>query len=194
MLIGLSTGIAGWRYYNIFENLQPENWVQSELGMHVIKPKGGASDLATENQLFCSGYAEAELKLATISAGNQQLSDAINHYHRVLELDTNSVPALNNLAWLLATASDPRLRNGKEAVRLAEWACQLTQYQEAFLVGTLAAAYAEAGRFDDAAASAQNAHVLALAQGQEAIAATNEWLLELYKSGRAYHQEPRPAP
>jgi tetratricopeptide (TPR) repeat protein len=112
----------------------------------------------------------------------------------VLELDTNSVPALNNLAWLLATASDPHLRNGKEAVRLAEQACHLTQYKEAFLVGTLAAAYAEAGRFDDAVVTAQKARAAALAQGQTEIAARNEQLLELYKSGRAYHQEAKTPP
>ena len=188
VLIGLSTGIAAWRYCNIFENLRPDRRAQSELGRHVVKPEGDVSDLATECQLLRSGYADAELKLAMISEDNQQLSDAINHYQRALELDTNSVPALNNLAWLRASASDPHLRNGGEAVRLAERACQLTQNKKASLVGILAAAYAEAGRFDDAIATAQKARTMALAQGQQEIAARNEQLLELYKSGRAYHQ------
>jgi len=194
VLIGLSTGVAAWRYYNIFKNLQPDRQAQSELGRHVVIPKGDVSDLATECQLLRSGYAEAELKLGMIAQGNHQDSYAISHYQRALELDTNSVPALNNLAGLLATASDPQLRNGKEAVRMAERACQLTQYKQASPVGTLAAAYAEAGRFDDAVATAQNARVLALAHGQEEFAATMNSLLELYKSGRAYHQEAKAAP
>jgi len=95
---------------------------------------------------------------------------------------------------LRATAPDPSLRNGPEAVRLAERVCQLTQYKEAFLIGTLAAAYAEAGRFDDAVVTAQKACAVALAQGQTEIAASNEQLLELYKSGRAFHQKAQTAP
>jgi tetratricopeptide (TPR) repeat protein len=193
-LIVVSTGIAGWRYYNIFENMQPENLMQSELGMHVIKPEGGAADLAAENQLLRRGYAGAELKLAAISSDNRQFSDAIHHYQRALELDTNSVPALNNLAWLLATAPDPGLRNGKEAVRLAERACRQSEFKEALLLGTLAAAYAEAGRFDDAVATAQKARELALTNGQKDVADANERLLELYKSRQPYHQEARPVP
>jgi tetratricopeptide (TPR) repeat protein len=191
MLIALSTGAAAWQYYIIFEDLQPDRQAQSELGKYDIADPG---NLAIECQLLRSGYADAELKLAMISAGNQRFLDAINHYQRVLALDTNSVPALNNLAWLRATASDPQLRNGKEAVRLAERACQLTEYKEAFLVGTLAAAYAEAGRFDDAIVTAEKVRAMALAQGQTEIATRNEQLLELYESGQAYHQEAKPAP
>jgi hypothetical protein len=188
MLIGLSTGVAAWQYYIIFEDLQPDHQARSERGKYEIK--GFFSD----RDFLRKGWADAEMNLGMISTAYQRFSDAIIHYQRVLELDTNSVPALNNLAWLLATASDPQLRNGKEAVRLAERACQLTQYKVAFLVGTLAAAYAEAGRFDDAATNAQEARVLAVAHGQNEIAGTNEWLLELYKSGRAYHQEAKGSP
>ena len=167
LLIGLPCGAAAWRYYIILENLQPGRQAQSELGRHVIKPEGDVSDLAMECQLLRSGYADAELKLAMISTDNQRFSEASNHYQRVLELDTNSVPALNNLAWLLATAPDSRWRNGKEAVRLAERACQLTQYKEAFPLKTLATAYAEAGRFDDAVVTVQKARMVALGAGAE---------------------------
>jgi hypothetical protein len=187
VLIGLSTGVAARQYYVIFARLRQS---QSELGKYELKPEGLASNL----ELLRNRYAEAELELAKISVTMQQFSNAISHYQRVLELDTNSVPALNNLAWLRATAPDPSLRNGPEAVRLAERVCQLTQYKEAFLIGTLAAAYAEAGRFDDAVVTAQKACAVALAQGQTEIAASNEQLLELYKSGRAFHQKAQTAP
>jgi len=129
-----------------------------------------------------------------IDQSNRRDSDAINHYQRVLQVDTNSAFAMNNLAVLLASTSDPRLRNGNEAVRLAERACQLTQYKEAALLYTLAAAYAEAGRFDDAIACAQKARVVALAKGQKEIADANEPLLELFKAHQAYHQEPKTVP
>ena len=77
---------------------------------------------------------------------------------------------------------------------LAERACQLTQNKEASLVGILAAAYAEAGRLNDAVVTAQKAYALALAQGQKDVATRTEQLLKLYKSGQPYHQEARPAP
>jgi hypothetical protein len=71
---------------------------------------------------------------------------------------------------------------------LAERACKLTGYKEGIFVGTLAAAYAEAGRFQDAVSSAEKAHSLALAAGQKEIAQKNQELLELYRAGRAYHE------
>ena len=59
---------------------------------------------------------------------------------------------LNNLAWLLASCPNAAFRNGPEAVRLATRACESTGYAKPLLIGTLAAAQAEAGRFDDAIA------------------------------------------
>jgi hypothetical protein len=187
VLIVLSTGVAARQYYVIFAGLRQS---QSELGKYKLKPEGLASNL----ELLRNGYAEAELELARISADKHQLSEAIYLFQRVLELDTNSVPAMNYLAFLRATAPDPSLRNGPEAVRLAERACQQTQYKEVVPIRTLAAAYAEAGRFDDAVATAQKVLAMALAQGQKENAARDEQLLELYKSGRAFHQKAQTAP
>jgi Tfp pilus assembly protein PilF len=132
--------------------------------------------------------ADAELAMAMVLAHSRQVADTMSHFRRVLELAPDSVAALNSLSWLLATTSDSRLRDGGEAVRLAEHACQLTQYRKPFLVGTLAAAYAEAGRFNDAVITAQKAQDLALAQGQKEIAARNKELMALYQTGRAFHQ------
>ena len=180
VLIGLSTGVAARQYYIIFEDLRQS---QSELGKYEVKP------VELNPELLQKAYAYAELKLANVSAEKHQFSEAIDHLQRVLELDTNSVPALNDLAWLRATAPDPGLRNGPEAVRLAERACQQTQYKEVAPIRTLAAAYAEAGRFDDAVATARKALAMALAQGPKELAARDEQVLEMYMSGRAYHQK-----
>ena len=76
-------------------------------------------------------------------------------------------PALNNLAWELATSPDAGDRDGALAVKLAERACELTHYQTAIFVGTLAAAYAEAGRFDEAVATAQKACALASEKAEQ---------------------------
>jgi len=116
--------------------------------------------------------------------------EAIVQYREALQLNPDHVGALNNLAWALATSPDAALRNGAEAVRLAEHACQLTQDQEPVLTGTLAAAYAEAGRFPEAMATAQKAMQIATAAGQSEVAAKNRQLLELYRAGKPYHEPP----
>ena len=110
-----------------------------------------------------AGQAEAE-KLAREGVTLEEKGDlagAIAAYRKTLEdYPRFSVP-LNNLAWLLATVSDARLRSGAEAVDLAERACAVTQYRRTVFVGTLAAAYAEAGRFEEAIATAERACKLA---------------------------------
>jgi len=120
--------------------------------------------------------------------------EAVAQYREALRLNPNLAGPLNNLAWVLAAGPDAELRNGPEAVRLAQRACELTHYGEPMFIATLAAAFAEAGRFDDAVATAQKARTVALAQGEKEIAAQDEQLLELFKSGQAYHQDAKPAP
>jgi len=58
--------------------------------------------------------------------------------------------AYERLAWLLATCPDPGLRDGKRAIQLATHACERTQWQKSLELDTLAAAYAEAGQFEEA--------------------------------------------
>jgi len=118
--------------------------------------------------------------------------EAIQEYGQALRLQPEMVPAMNNLAWILATDPDDKLRNGARAIQLAERACELTGHQQAFLLGTLAAAYAEAGRFAEATNSAQTAANIAIAAGQREIAATNEKLLDLYRAGKPYHEARKP--
>ncbi len=86
-------------------------------------------------------------------------------------------------------SADASLRDGTNAVALAQRACDLTTNTEPLLIGTLAAALAEAGRFDEAVAAAQKAHDVAAAQTNEAVAARNLQLMELYRAHRAYHEE-----
>jgi hypothetical protein len=89
---------------------------------------------------------------------------------------------LNNLAWILATDPHAEIRNGEDAVKLATSACSLTGYQSPLMMGTLAAAYAEAGNFDEAIATGQQAHDLAVAEGKTDLAAKNNELLVLYQA------------
>ena len=107
---------------------------------------------------------------------------------QALSLKPDSTEALNNLAWLQATSADDSLRNGAEAVRLAERACQLTSNKQPVMLGTMAAAYAEAGRFPEAIATAQKANELAIAAGNTQFAQMNRLLLENYKQSKPWHE------
>jgi tetratricopeptide (TPR) repeat protein len=124
-------------------------------------------------------------------ATQARYGEAIKEYGVVLLEDPDYLVALNDLAWLLATAPEARFRNGAEAVTLAEKVCRLTNYKLPLFVGTLAAAYAEAGRYDDAAKMAEQAIALATAQNKKLLVDKNRELLELYQSQKAYHEPAR---
>jgi tetratricopeptide (TPR) repeat protein len=120
------------------------------------------------------------------------LAEAIAEYQIALQIDPKYLLALNNFAWLLATTPDARFRNGAQAVELAERACRLTNYRLPLFVGTLAAAYAEAGRFDDAVKTADQAIALGTAAKKDALVNKNRELLKLYQAGKPYHEPTAP--
>lgn len=113
-----------------------------------------------------------------------QTKQGIDAYETAVRLSPDSLNALNNLAWILATQPAAEFRNGPRAVELAEQACKLTEEKVPVLLGTLAAAYAEAGRFEEAIATADKARILASEQNQGEVAQRNMELLKLYRAGK----------
>ena len=134
----------------------------------------------------------AHLGLATVLPHSGEEQGAIQHLETALHIDPDSTEALNNLAWTLATCPDANFRDGARAVQLAERACALTEYRQTIFVGTLAAAYAEAGRFDEAMAAAQKAVTLAEKNHEPELRQKNADLLELYRAHRPYHEAASP--
>lgn len=128
----------------------------------------------------------ANYQMAAAMADQHRFKEAIQFYRTALKSSPDLAEAMNNLAWILASCPDGELRNGAEAVQLAERACQLTEYKQAVIVGTLAAAYAEAGRFPEAITAAEKARTIAETDGENAVVARNTELLELYRSGKPY--------
>jgi protein O-mannosyl-transferase len=128
------------------------------------------------------------LNLAGVLLEGSQTREAVQRFGEALQIDPNSTEALNNLAWMLAANSDPAIRNGARAVEYGERACQLTQFKQTTMVGTLAAAYAEAGRFADAVATAEMACALAEQKGEPTLLEKNRQLLELYRARQPYHE------
>jgi tetratricopeptide (TPR) repeat protein len=131
---------------------------------------------------------EANYKLATVLGQQGNNAEALICYQRILTAHPGNITSLNDMAWILATASDAKVRNGKRAVELAEEACRLTGWKVPVLIGTLAAAYAEAGKFPEAVSTAEKARDKAKAEGQTELVETNEKLLALYRSGEPFRE------
>ena len=120
----------------------------------------GKLDAAIEHSraalLIQPNDADCHTVLAIALDEKGQSAEAIKHYEKALEISPQSVSALNNLAWLLATGSNASLRNGARAIELARQADQLSGGTNALVLRTLAAAYAEAGQFGKAIESARD--------------------------------------
>jgi len=127
-------------------------------------------------------------KLAGVLVFQGKIPEAIEQYRVILQYNSNDLEALKYFAWWLATDADPEVRNGPEAVQYAERACTLTHYQQTEFIGILAAAYAEAGRFNDAIQTAERAIASANAAGETNLLEKNRQLLELYRAGHPYHE------
>ena len=76
-----------------------------------------------------------------------QYDQAISDFNKAIEINPRDAQTYNNLAWLLATAKEPHIRNGKKAVELALRACELSEWKNPGYLDTLAASYARVGNF-----------------------------------------------
>jgi protein O-mannosyl-transferase len=132
---------------------------------------------------------DTSLRLASLLGQTGHGTEAVAQFRKVLAARSGDVEALNNLAWILATDSDDSIRDGKQAVQYAKKACEQTHYKEVIPLGTLGAAYAEAGQFEEAATMAQKAIDLATDEGKSDFAQVNRQLLSLYKTSRPYHEQ-----
>lgn len=110
--------------------------------------------------------------------------DAIAHYEMALQTDPNAATASNNLAWVLATHPDNAVRNGTRAIELAQRAVHVSGGRDAAFIRTLAAAYAEAGRFAEAVETAQRGLEMTQRENNAAGASAMQSDLELYRAQR----------
>ena len=135
-----------------------------------------------------STNAHDNLAIALTRLG--QFDEAIYHYRKAVELDPNRLGAIASLAWLLATHPLAERRDGEEALALAQRACQQTGYGNPGPLNSLAAAYAELGRFDQAVQAAERALDLAKRAGDQQRVAEVSATLDSYRSGRPYRIAP----
>jgi len=97
---------------------------------------------------------------------------------------------LNTAAWILATATDASIRDGDLAVRLAERAARESNFSNPLVLDTLAAAYAEAGRFDEAVRQIEAARTLAERQGPPSAVEILSARAEEYRNREPYRDAP----
>jgi Flp pilus assembly protein TadD len=169
--------------------LNPDNMTIRE-ALTLVAKKAEAYKVLTPlyEALKIQPTPEIHAQIAVIQTMLGEFQEAVGHYTEALRLRPDAPDMLNNLAWLLASCPEARFRDGAQAVKFGERACGLTHYQKNIYVGTLAAAYAEAGRFDDAIATAQKACALASESGDPDLLKKNRDLLALYLKHQPYHE------
>ena len=127
-------------------------------------------------------YSEAHNNLGAALLKQGRSEEAIACFREALRVNPAYSGAMNNLAYCLATAGDGRLRNGREALEIAQTAFDLSKGDNPSILGTLAAAYAETGRFGEAEETACRAIELAKAQGNPSLAENLQEQLKLYRA------------
>jgi tetratricopeptide (TPR) repeat protein len=132
--------------------------------------------------------AQNNLGLALLQTGD--VKRAVAHLQKALEIDPGHMNAEVNLAWVLATSSDASLRNGARAVRLGEDVARRAGHPNAIVLRTLAAAYAETGRFSDAIEIAQQAIEISQATGNDGLAGDLERNIAAYRLNQPIRSRP----
>ena len=129
--------------------------------------------------------AEAQNNLGLACREHRDTAEAVTHFRQAIQLRPRWASAIGDLAWTLATAREDSVRDSQEAVRLAEEAADLTGRRDPAALDVLAAAYAAAGLFERAVATAERALQLGPPPlGAAAIRARQD----LYKRGQSYRR------
>jgi tetratricopeptide (TPR) repeat protein len=131
-------------------------------------------------------HADAHTILANAFLQKGEIGNAIEQYKKTLEIAPRSVPALNNLAWILATYSDPAFRDGTKALELAQRANELSGRNNPIILRTLAAAHANVGQFSTAVEVGQLA--LSLTDRQSLLASALQRELAGYEASEPYRE------
>ena len=133
--------------------------------------------------------SDAHNNLARILWAEGHRAEAVDEFTRASAIKPDAPAPLAGLAWVRATAPDAAMRDPAEAVRLGERAAQLPGRRDPSVLDILAAAYALAGQFDRATATAQAALDLA-AVSQPALADQIRTRLALYAQRQPFRSEP----
>jgi tetratricopeptide (TPR) repeat protein len=127
-------------------------------------------------------FVQAYNNLGNAFRRKRMAAEAMACYQKAIELHPQFIPAQINLASMLATWPEPSVRNGGKAVALAEQASQFSRGGDPLVLRTLAAAYAETGRFPEAVATAKRALAAAVTQSNTALTNALQTEIGLYQT------------
>jgi Flp pilus assembly protein TadD len=130
--------------------------------------------------------AKAHYYLGQVLTQKGKINEALTHYEEALRLKPDWFELMNNLAWFLVASGETTIHNTDKAIRLAQRACELTNYKEPHTLDTLAVAYAAAGDFSKAIETAEKALELCQSPEQNTLKEEIESRLVLYKAGKPY--------
>jgi tetratricopeptide (TPR) repeat protein len=163
---------------------------RNSLGVLLMK-QGKLDDAIAEwnkSLAFSPVSTEARVNLGGAFMMQARYKEALAHWRAALELEPKRLPVLTNVAWMLATCPDASIRNGAEAVRLAEQALALAGSRDAMLFDILGAAYAEAARFPEAVKAAAHAAALAELGSDRSLVQELRDRAALYRKNAAFHE------
>jgi len=159
--------------------------VYNSLGTALLQ-KGAVDEAIVQFQKALQikpAYATAHYNLGNAFFQKGGTAEAIRQYQQALQISPADADAQNNLAWILATCAEPSLRNGRQAVDLAQKANEIYGGTNPFILHTLAAAFAEAGQFADAKRAVQKAVELAQTAGKQDLVEQFNGELKRYEAG-----------
>jgi protein O-mannosyl-transferase len=174
MALRLAPNVAT-THFNL-ANLLAQQHVQDEAMTHYL-----------EALRLNPAFLDAHCNIASLLLEKGRTKDAAAHYIAALKAKPNYLPAMVSVAWIYATASDEAgSQHAAEAVRLAKQACQISGCKQSGVLDTLAAAYANAGRFEDAIKTGEEAFSVAKAAGENNFADSIRARIDLYKKGSPF--------
>lgn len=127
-----------------------------QMHLDLARHAAAANDTVTlERHLYAAHAAfpadvQTLLDLAVLEIEQRRFAAAAAMLREALARQPDRLDVANDLAWLLATCPDESVRDGRRAVELAERVCQISDRRDPYYLDTLAAAYAEVGRYAEA--------------------------------------------
>src|SRR5580658_4726839 len=142
----IATDPNNWRSYF----LKSAVLVLAKRGSEALKQIDTSINLARRSNVSAGLLAELYESKARSCIDYGRYNEGKKSLEEAVHLQPTDPTTLNDLAWMLATSKDPRVRDGRRAVAIATKACVLSDWKNAFSIDTLAAASATAGNFADA--------------------------------------------